>query len=88
MCLFSARYVEGAFVVRLWGQPKLAGLSKHGRVPYTYRIRVLKTVGQITSSEDHWENHMFVLSGSGAGLDFRQRITSTKSFCKLGENSV
>ena len=44
ICLFSARYVEGAFVVRkvrtmgkphVFCQPKLAGLSKHGRVPYT-----------------------------------------------------
>ena len=50
MCLFSARDVEGAFVVRkvrtmgkphVFCQPKLAGLSKHGRVPYTYRTRVL-----------------------------------------------
>ena len=86
MCLFSARYVEGAFVIRkvrtmgkphVFCQPKLAGLSKHGRVPYTYRTRVLKTVGQTTSFEDLWENHMFVISGSGAGLDFRRRITST-----------
>ena len=76
MCLFSARYVEGAFVVRkvrtmgkphVFCQPKLAGLSKHGRVPYTYRTRVL-------------ENHMFVISGRGAGLDFRHRITSTSFF--------
>ena len=45
ICLFSARYVEGAFVVRkvctmgkphVLCQPKLAGLSKHGRVPYTF----------------------------------------------------
>ena len=60
MCLFSARYVEGAFVVgkvRTMGkphvscQPKLAGLSKHGRAPYTYV--------QDPRFEDRWANHKF-----------------------------